>query len=93
MQGEWPSKSKMKIHYPERKTYFAEVMKEQKRNKKPAPGAYNVVKTLKEMEAEKKKLATRKIKEQDRMTYLDGIQYEAAQRPGVGNYNPRVGDL
>ena len=65
-------------------------MKEEKRNKKPAPGAYNVVKTQKQVEAEKKRMATRRIKEQDRTSYLDGIQYESSIRPGVGNYNPRV---
>lgn len=27
---------------------------------------------------------------QDRITYLDEIQYESNQRPGIGNYNPRV---
>ena len=89
-QQEWPTKSKMKIQYPDRKTYFSQIMKEEKRNKKPAPGAYNLVKTQKEVEAEKKRLASKKIKEQDRTSYLDGIQYESSIRPGVGNYNPRV---
>lgn len=35
-------------------------------------------------------MAARKIPFQDRLTYLDGIQYEASKSPGVGNYNPRV---
>lgn len=28
----------------------------------------------------------KKIPYQDRITYLDGVQYEAAQTPGVGKY-------
>jgi hypothetical protein len=42
------------------------------------------------VEAENKRLAARKIPFQDRITYLDGIQYDANLLPGVGNYNPRV---
>ena len=32
----------------------------------------------------------RKVPFQDRISYLDEVQYEANQLPGVGNYNPRV---
>ena len=34
--------------------------------------------------------AQRKISYQDRMTYLDGVQYEASLTPGVGKYNTRT---
>lgn len=65
-------------------------MHSEKKEKRPAPGEYNITKTLKDAEAEKKKLASKKIHYQDRITYLDDIQYESNQRPGIGNYNPRV---
>ena len=43
------------------------------------------------MDAERKRRAQRITTYQDRITYLDGIQYEATQTPGVGKYNqPRV---
>ena len=35
-------------------------------------------------------MAQKKIKVNDRLTYLDHIEYESLQTPGVGNYNPRV---
>jgi len=35
-------------------------------------------------------MAQKKIPFQDRISYLDEIQYEANTTPGVGNYNPRV---
>lgn len=42
------------------------------------------------MEKEKKELARKKKFVQDRITYLDGVQYEATQTPGVGKYNTRI---
>lgn len=47
---EWPEKSKLKIAYPDKQTYVDEIMKSEKKDKRPAPGQYNVVKTLKELE-------------------------------------------
>jgi hypothetical protein len=35
-------------------------------------------------------MAARKIKLPERISYLDEIQYEAAENPGVGMYNIRV---
>ena len=65
-------------------------MKLSKKQKKPAPGQYEVVKSLKEIEAEKKRLADKKIKVTDRITYLDQIQYQSNTLPGVGSYIVRV---
>jgi hypothetical protein len=90
LEMEWPEKSKLKINYPDKKTYVDEIVQSEKKEKKPAPGEYNVTKTLEDTEAEKKRLASKKLHYQDRTTYLDGIQYESNQRPGIGNYNPRV---
>jgi len=38
-------------------------------------------------------MATKKVKEQDRITYLDHVQLESTLTPGVGQYNPRVSPL
>lgn len=35
-------------------------------------------------------MASKKIKESDKINYLDHIEYEALQTPGAGMYNPRV---
>lgn len=83
-------KSKPKIKYGEKMTYLDEIIKQNKREKTPAPGQYNVVKTLKEEESEVKRLAAKKVTVPDRITYLDEVQYEANLTPGVGSYNPRV---
>lgn len=37
----------MKVSYPDKKTYVDEIMIREKKEKKPAPGEYNVTKTLK----------------------------------------------
>lgn len=71
-------------------TYVDEIIKKEKKEKKPAPGSYNVIKTLKEEEGEAKKLAAKKVNVAERISYLDEVQYEAIQTPGVGSYNPRV---
>jgi hypothetical protein len=39
------------VNYPDRKTYIDEVMKKEKKEKKPAPGHYEVTRTLKQDEA------------------------------------------
>lgn len=39
-----------KIKYGDKMTYLDEIIKQNKREKTPAPGQYNVVKTLKEEE-------------------------------------------
>jgi hypothetical protein len=79
-----------KVKYGEKMTYLDEIIKQQKKEKLPAPGHYNVAKTLKEQESEVKKQAARKVKASDRISYLDEVQFEALQTPGVGSYNPRV---
>ena len=61
-----------------------------KKEKQPAPGQYKIVKSLKEQDKERKENARRKRTYQDRITYLDGVQYEATLTPGVGKYNTRV---
>ncbi len=65
----------MKIHYPDKQTYVDEIMRSEKKEKKPAPGQYNVMKSLKEMDAENKKLSQKKIPYQDRISYLDEVQF------------------
>jgi hypothetical protein len=71
-------------------TYIEEIMKKCRKEKTPAPGQYKLGKSLKEMDEERKKNRYTKVKQQDRMTYLDAVQYEAAQIPGVGKYNTKV---
>ena len=65
-------------------------MNKEKKEKKPSPGQYNIFKSLKQIDAENKKLGQKKIKVNDRISYLDHVQYEALQTPGTGQYNPRV---
>ena len=35
-------------------------------------------------------MSVRRVKLPDRITYLDEVEYEAKETPGVGNYNIRV---
>lgn len=35
-------------------------------------------------------MAAKKIKYNDKINYLDHVQYEALSSPGAGMYNPRV---
>lgn len=35
-------------------------------------------------------MASKKINYNDKINYLDHIQYESLQSPGAGMYNPRV---
>jgi len=56
----------------------------------PAPGFYNVFKSLKEQEQEVKRYSARKIIVEDRKTFLDSVKFDATASPGVGNYNIRV---
>lgn len=56
-------------------TYIDEIIKHNKRNKIPAPGSYNVVKTLKQLDKERKILAQKKIKVGDKMTFVDAVQF------------------
>lgn len=72
---EWPKKSKSLHPATKKKTFIEELMEKEKKEKKPAPGHYSIVKSQKEIEAEKKVLASRKIKVNDRITFLDHIQY------------------
>lgn len=80
----------MRVKYADKMTYVDEIIKKEKKEKRPAPGSYNVIKTLKEEEGEAKKLAAKKVNAPERISYLDEVQYEAIQTPGVGSYNPRV---
>ena len=50
-------------------------MKQEKKEKKPAPGSYNVIKTQKQVESDKKKMKEKKTPAQDRISYLDEVQY------------------
>lgn len=56
-------------------TYIDEIFKKEKKQKKPAPGHYNVFKSDKEIEAEKRRLASKKIKYNDKINYLDHVQF------------------
>lgn len=87
---EWPEKSKLKPRYSQNLTYIQEIIKQQKKEKRPGPGKYNLFKSQKEVEAEKKALSVKKIKQSERNTYLDEVQVTAAEKPGVGSYNIRV---
>ena len=64
-------------------------MEKCKKEKTPAPGQYKLQKSLKELDKEKKQNSQKKHHYQDRMTYLDCVQYEASQTPGIGAYNVR----
>lgn len=64
-------------------------MEQSKKEKLPAPGQYKLQKSMKELDQEKKQMSLRKRHYQDRVTYLDGVQYEASQTPGIGAYNVR----
>lgn len=86
----WSEKAKLKIRYSEKKTYVDDIYKYEKKWKIPAPGHYNVVKSMKELEAEKKLMAVRKRNYQDKLTFLDDVQLRSTQTPGTGMYNPRV---
>jgi hypothetical protein len=88
-QDEWPEKKKLKIAYPDKQTFLDQLIKREKKDRTPAPGQYDAVKTLKQEEEEKKK-ASRKGYPLERISYLDEVQYEATLTPGVGSYNPRV---
>jgi hypothetical protein len=52
---------KLKIRHADKKTYIDEIMKREKKEKRPAPGQYNTFKGLKEMDAEKKLMAVKKL--------------------------------
>lgn len=70
-----------------------DIYKYEKKWKIPAPGHYNVVKSMKELEAEKKLMAVRKRNYQDKLNFLDDVQLRSTQTPGTGMYNPRVSIL
>lgn len=80
----------MKRNVTDKMSYIDEIIKHNKRNKIPAPGAYNVVKTLKQLDKERKVMAQKKPKPCDKITYLDAVQFQSTLVPGAGNYNPRV---
>jgi hypothetical protein len=81
---------KLKVRYAEKKTYIDEIMRQEKKEKRPAPGQYHTFKSLKEMDAERKRLAVKKLHYQDKINFLDDLQFQSTQYPGAGNYNPRV---
>lgn len=86
----WGSKSKAsgkKIPFKRKLTYIDEIIEKEMKQKHPAPGQYKLFKDDKEIRAEKKKLAHQKIHYTERVTYLDGVQFDADQTPGVGSYN------
>lgn len=68
-------------------TYIDELIEKEKKEKTPAPGQYKLFKDDKQIRAQIKKLAHKKTHYTERMTYLDGVQFEADRTPGVGSYN------
>lgn len=48
---EWSNKTTIKPHYADKRTYIDEIMRREKKEKKPAPGQYEVEKSLKEQAA------------------------------------------
>lgn len=86
----WPKASKTLREAPKKKTYLDEIIEHAKKEKLPAPGAYNLFKTQKEIDAEMKKLRSKKPGEKVRINYLDEVQYASNDVPGPGNYNPHV---
>jgi len=73
-----------------KKTYLDEVIEHAKRDKFPAPGHYNLAKSQKEIDAELKKLASKKVEPKTKISYLDEVQFCSNMVPGPGNYNPHV---
>lgn len=57
----------------------------QLREKFPAPGQYNTEIKTRPFSARLKRTVV-----EDKINYLDEVQYEAAGNPGVGQYNVRV---
>lgn len=66
------------------------VIEHAKKEKLPAPGQYNLCKSQKEIDAELKKLASKKVEPKTKINYLDEVQYASNNVPGPGNYNPHV---
>lgn len=61
-KDEWPKKCKSLHTETNKTTYIDELMKREKKEKKPGPGQYQIIKTLKQIEAEKKLMQQRKVK-------------------------------
>lgn len=59
------------MKYGDKQTYVDDIIKREKKEGKPAPGQYNVVKTLKQEQQEAKKLASKKTNPVERISYLD----------------------
>lgn len=71
-------------------TYLDEIIHQAKKEKLPPPGAYNLFKSDKEIEADLKKFATKRPQERAKTDFLDEVQYASSFIPGPGNYNPHV---
>jgi len=61
LKDEWPKESKSMRNPSKKKTYLDEVIEHAKREKFPAPGHYNLAKSQKEIDAELKRLASKKV--------------------------------
>lgn len=68
---EWAEIPKLKVKHADKMTYVDEIIRQGKKEKKPAPGQYNVTKTLQELEAEAKRQTAKKLIAPDRISYLD----------------------
>ena len=88
--SEWPEKAKLKAHYSKRSTFIQDIFRKEKKEKRPAPGSYNLFKSLKQQQQEAQNHSARKRDAGDRLTYLDSVQFDAIANPGVGKYNIRV---
>ena len=51
------------------------MMDKAKKEKQPGANHYKIGKSVKDMDNERKSYARKKIHHQDRITYLDGVQY------------------
>jgi len=80
---------KSKIKYGDKKTFIDEISCIPKERRGPGPGAYNLFKTDKQVEDEKKKMKSRKQGGADRLNFLCEMEYLSNTIPGPGNYNPR----
>lgn len=71
-------------------TFIDDIYKANKKNPKPGPGKYNIIKTDKQIKQELKELQQKKAHNPERTNFLSEIQYIGLNSPGAGNYNPVV---
>jgi hypothetical protein len=83
-------KKKAPVKYGDKKSYIDEIFRVPKEKRDPGPGAYNLVKTDKEIEEMKKKMRSQKHGTSDRLNFLCEVEFMSNTIPGPGNYNPRI---